>query len=229
MRLEARGVDVEHAIELCAFIADQGAPVGGGALEQLALGRERTTAHVVDGLLVDADQTGTRAGLDRHVADGHAAFHRQRADGFAAELDHEAGAAGGADLADDGEHDVLGGDARAELAVDADQHRLGLALDQGLGGQHMLDLGGADAEGQRAKGAVGGGVRIAADDRGARQGEALFGADHMHHALTLVTHAQFGDAEGLAVGAERLDLEARNRIGDAGGAVGGGDVVVRHR
>src|SRR5690606_39818392 len=69
------------------------------------------------------------AALDGHVADRHAAFHRQRADRLAGELDDVAGAAGGADLADDGEDDILRGDARRQLAVDPHQHVLGLLLE----------------------------------------------------------------------------------------------------
>jgi hypothetical protein len=60
-------------------------------------------------------------------------------------LDDVAGAAGGAGLADDRERDVLGGHADGQLPVDLDLHVLRLLLDQRLGGQHMLDLGGADA------------------------------------------------------------------------------------
>ena len=41
-----------------------------------------------------------------------------------------------------------------ELAVDLDAKRLRLALQQALRRQHVLDLAGADAEGQRAEGAV---------------------------------------------------------------------------
>ena len=68
------------------------------------------------------------------------------------------------------EDQVLGGDAVAELARVADPHRLRPALDQGLGGEHVLDLGGADPEGERAEGAVGRRVGVAADDRHARAG-----------------------------------------------------------
>ena len=69
----------------------------------------RTAApQVVDRRVVDGDHAGARAGLDRHVAHGHPAFHRQRADGAAAELDRVAGAAGGADPADHREREVLG-------------------------------------------------------------------------------------------------------------------------
>ena len=106
-----------------------------------------------------------------------------------------AGAAGGADLADDGEDDVLGGDAERQRAVDADPHVLGRALDQRLGRQHMLDLGGADAEGQRAEGAVRRGVAVAADDGHAGLGHALLGADDVDDALADIVHVEIGHAE----------------------------------
>jgi hypothetical protein len=47
----------------------------------------------------------------------------------------------------------------------------------------MLHLGGADAEGQGAEGAVGGRVAVAADHGHARLREALLRPDHMHDAL----------------------------------------------
>ena len=70
------------------------------------------------------------------------------------------------------EHEVLGRDAGGQLAVHGDGDRLRAALGEGLGRQHVLDLAGADAEGERPEGAVGGGVGVAADDGHARLGEA---------------------------------------------------------
>ncbi len=137
-----------------------------------------------------------------------------------------AGAAGGADLADDGEDDVLGGDALGQRAVDADAHVLGFALDQRLRGEHVLDLGGADAVRQRAEGAVRRGVAVAADDGRAGQREALLGADDVDDALPLVELVEVLDAEVARVGGERLDLDAAVVVVDALGAVGGRHVVV---
>jgi hypothetical protein len=137
-----------------------------------------------------------------------------------------AGAARRADLADDGEDDVLGGDARRQRAVDLDPHVLGLALDQRLGGEHMLDLGSADAVGKRAKSAVGRGVAVAADDRRARQREALLRPDDVHDALPRVELVVIFDAEFARVLCQFLDLLAALRISDAAAAVGGLDVVV---
>ena len=140
-------------------------------------------AEVVERRLVGGDQAGLGAGLDRHVADGHAALHREGADRRAAVLDDVADAAAGADLADDGEDHVLGRDAGGQLALDVDGHPLRAALRQRLGGEHVLDLARADAERQGAERAVGGRVAVAAHDRHAGQRAPLLGADDVDDAL----------------------------------------------
>ncbi len=174
---------------------EQRLPVVHRHVPGLALRRLRLALDVVEGLFVRRDQAGAGAAFDRHVADRHAAFHRQRADRLAGKFDDMAGAAGRADLADDGEDDVLGGDAVRQLAIDLDQHVLGLFLDQRLGRQHVLDLGRADAVGQRAERAMGRGVAVAADDRHARQREALLRSDDVDDALALVVLGIIFDAE----------------------------------
>ena len=90
----------------------------------------------------------------------------------------------------------------------------------------MLNLGGADAVGERAEGAVGGGVAVAADDRGSGQSEALLRPDDVHDALPHVELVVIFDAELARVLGQLLDLLAALRIGDAAAAVGGLDVVV---
>ena len=226
LRLEFPGLDLDHGVEGRAGIAVQLFPVVDSAVPELAGRRQRPALEVGQRGVVDGDDAGAGAGLDGHVAQRHAAFHRQRPHGRAGELDGVARAAGGADPADDGEDDVLGGHAVAEGALDLDQHRFRLALHQALGGQRVFDLGGADAERQRAKGAVRGGVRIAADDGHARQGGALLGTHHVHHALTFVAHGVFGDAEFGAVAVQGFDLQPGDGIGDAPIAVLGRHVVV---
>ena len=161
------------------------------------VGRIRTALHVGDRRLVDADQAGARAGLDRHVADRHAAFHRERADRAAGELDRVAGAAGRADLADDRPGRCPWRvQPRRQRAVDPHQHVLRLAREQRLRRQHVLDLARADAVRERAEGAVGRGVRVAADDRHAGQRRALLRADDVDDALAPVVHLELGDADG---------------------------------
>ena len=77
---------------------------------------EAATLQISEGGLVGGDHPGARAGFDAHVADGHAAFHRERADGAASILNDVAGSAVGADLADDVQDDVFGRDAEGQVA-----------------------------------------------------------------------------------------------------------------
>jgi hypothetical protein len=216
----------EFAIEGCAGI-------GGSLLHSatacpmLRLGREAAALEIGEGGLVGSDHAGAGAGFDAHVADGHAAFHGERADGGAGVLDDAAGCAVGADLADDGEDDVLGGDAGGQLAFDGDAEGLGLGLRQGLRGQHVLDFAGADAEGERAECAVGAGVRVAADDGHAGLGDAELGADDVDDALVARVDVVELDAEVGAVLAQRGDLRGGDLVDDVEAAFdGGGDVVV---
>ena len=128
--------------------ASQSAPCGGVV----------AAPEVGEGGLVGGDHARAGAGLDRHVADGHPGLHRELLDGRAAVFEDVALAAAGADPGDDRQDQVLGGDAVGQFALDRDRHGPGAGQRQRLGGQDVLDLAGADAEGQRAEGAVGGGV-----------------------------------------------------------------------
>ena len=115
-----------------------------------------------------------------------------------------------------------------EVAVDGDGHGARRALGQRLGGQHVLHLAGADAEGQRPERAVGRGVAVAADDRQAGLGEAELGADHVDDALVEVAHRVEADAELGAVAGQRLHLPGGDLVGHRLVDVGGRNVVV-HR
>ena len=127
---------------------------------------------------------------------------------------------------------VLAGDPVGQVAVDADEHVLGLGLGQRRGGQDVLHLRGSDPEGHGAKGPVRGGVAVAADGRAARQGEALLGADDVDDALPLVGHAEVLEAEILDVLLELQHLGPGGRLLDEGldadevGPVGRRDVVI---
>ena len=82
-----------------------------------------------------------------------------------------------------------------EAAIHVHLEGFRLALQQALRGQHVLHFAGADAEGQRAERAVGGGVAIAADHGHAGLGESQFGADHVDDALPVAVHAEAAYAE----------------------------------
>src|SRR5207245_7610415 len=97
-----------------------------------------------------------------------------------------------------------------------------------LRGQNQLDLGRADAEGEGAEGAVGGGVRVAADDQHSRLGESELGADHVHDALPPAADLMQRDAFVAAVLRQHVHLLAGELVCRAR-ATPGGDVVVHGR
>ncbi len=76
--------------------------------------------------------------------------------------------------------------------------RLRPLLPERLRHQHMGDLGRADAEGERAERAMGGGVAVTADHGQARQGQPLLGPHHMDDALAGIVEAEQPDADGAA-------------------------------
>lgn len=126
------------------------------------------------------------------------------------------------DHTDDVQDHVLGANARRQRAIDGDREGLGLALQQALRGQHVADFTGADAEGQRAEGAVGGGVAVAADDGHAGLGEALFRRDHVDDATVVRGHVEQLDAVLGAVARQRGDLRFGGGAGVGQRAVGSG-------
>ena len=116
-----------------------------------------------------------------------------------------------------------------QLAVDRDRHRLERRERQRLRGEHVLDLAGADAERERAERAVRRGVRVAADDRQARLGEAELRSDLVDDALVGVAERVDAHAELRGVVAQRLDLRAAGLVGDRPVDVERGGVVVLGR
>ena len=74
------------------------------------------------------------------------------------------GAARNTDLADDCENQIFGRNSRRHQAIDLDCESLGFFLQQTLRSEHVADLGGTYAEGERAESAMRGGVAVAADD-----------------------------------------------------------------
>src|SRR6266487_6982049 len=102
---------------------------------------------------------------------------------------------GGADPGDDGEDDVLGGHAEGTRPLHGDSHHLGLPLPEALRGQHVLDFRRADAEGERAEGAMGGRVGIPAHEDDPRLGQPLLGTDDVHDPLADVSPPELRDAE----------------------------------
>ncbi len=90
----------------------------------------------------------------------------------------------------------------------------------------MLDLGGADAVGQRTERAVGRGVAVAAHERDAGQRETLLGPDDVDDALPLIELVEIFEPEELRVLGEIRDLRGALRVRIGLVAVGGRHVVV---
>ena len=111
----------------------------------------------------------------------------------------------------------------ASAAVDRDAHVLRLGLPQRLRRQHMGDLGGADAEGERADRAMRRRVAVAANYDHSGLAQALLGPDHMHDALPAVL-----EAEQRHAGRPRVSLEILDH-GSASGLIDGGEVAAKRR
>ena len=219
-------MEFDGGVELGAIVGLEEFPAIYGGLKFLAARDEGAAFEIGERRVVGGDHAGTRAAFDGHVADGHAAVHGESADGFAAVFGNLRVAAADAHFTDDGEDDVFRGDALGTLAVDEDVERLGFGLHEALRGEDVFDFAGADAEGESAEGAVGGGVGIAADDGLAGLGDAEFGADDVDDALMLAVHVEEADAEFAAVALEGFELELGVVVEDGEGAVGGGDGMI---
>ncbi len=229
VRRDGRGIDGDRAIKARAWIGGQAAPRGQSRVPRCARGGERTAGEVSERGLVGCDQAGAGAGFDGHVAHRHAAGHVQGAYARAGVFNGVAGGPAGADPADDGQDQILGGDAGAEHALHLDQHGLRRFLQECLRRQHVFHFRRADAEGERAERAMGGGVAVATDDGQARQGNSLLRTNHMHDALTGIADRDVGYREGGGVGLQRGDLQRAFRLLDRLVAGAGGNVVVHHR
>ena len=90
----------------------------------------------------------------------------------------------------------------------------------------MLDFRRADAIGERAEGAVGRGVAVAANERGSGQRESLLRPDDVDDALALVEFIEVVEPEQLGVFGEIRDLRRAFGIGIGRLAVGGRHIVV---
>ncbi len=122
-RADLRDVDLDLGVEARALVAAQLAPAGEQFVPVAARGRGGTALDPLEGRLVGGDHARAATALDRHVADRHAALHRQPLDRRSRVLDDVADRAGDSHLSDRREDQVLRGDAEAELAVVADAHR----------------------------------------------------------------------------------------------------------
>ena len=227
---EGGTVDGDFGVEGGAFVGGKRFPVGDGFVPVVAGGGEFAAVNVVEGGLVGGDHAGAGAGLDGHVADGHAGFHGEFLDGFTTVFDDVSLPTTSADLSDDGEDEVFGCDTGLEFPGDVDGHGFERFEGECLGGHDVFDFGGADAERHGAERTVGGGVGVAAHDGHAGLGGAELGADLVDDALVDVPHGVEAHPEFFAVFPQGGDLGAGDTVGDFGQVTGfdagGGDIVV---
>ena len=214
VRTKLGSVDRDLPVERRAVVRRQRSPVLQRAVPVPTLRRVRAPLDVGERRVVGRDHARARAGLDRHVADGHAALHRERPDRRTPVLHDVTDAAARPDAGDDPQDHVLRRDAGRQLALDRHGHGAGFGLRQGLRGQDVLDLRRPDAERERAERAVRGGVRVAAHDHQTRLRVALLGTDHVHDALARRAHREERDAELRGVRGQRVHLALRDRVGD---------------
>ena len=188
--------------------------MGQGPAAQARVDVRRTFQHIPDRRVVGRDERAACARLDGHVAQREPRLDRQIGDGRAAELDGKPARALRADAADDHQDEVLGRRPERQVPVDPDAHVAGQPVDERLRGQHMLDLGRADAEAEGTQGTIGGRVAVAADDHHAGPDHAVLGRDDVLDALQGVVGVEQRDAVPHAVALQVARLQGRGRVLD---------------
>src|SRR6266705_5271038 len=103
-----------------------------GFLKRLGARHKRSAFEISESGFIRRDHAGARAAFDGHVADRHASVHGKGANGFSAVFGNVAVAAGDASFSDNGENEVLGGDAPGSLAVDENVECFGARLNKAL-------------------------------------------------------------------------------------------------
>ena len=203
---------VELAVVRGVGIGRERAPVVERLLPRGAGRRCGPAFEIGERRVVGRDHPRPGTGLDRHVADRHPVLHREAANRLARVLEHMTDPAGDAEPADRAEDHVLRRHVGRQLALEADAHRARPRLRQALRREHVLDLGRADAERERAERAVGRGVAVAADDRHPRLRQPELRADHVDDPFAAAAGREERNAELLAVAAQGVELRLGERI-----------------
>ena len=135
--------------------------------------------------VIRRNHAGTCTGFDGHIADRHALVHVHRTNGIATVFDDVASASIHADLADDGQDHVFGGNAARQMAANVQLQSLGFTLQQALGCHHVANFRSAYTEGEGAKCTVRAGVAVSAHDGLAGLCCSQFRPDHVHDSAML--------------------------------------------
>ena len=176
VRRDLRRVERDLAVERRVGVGQERPPVGERAVPRVAARRERPAREVREGRLVRRHHARAGAGLDRHVAERSSALP-SRARASRARRTRSRGRSPPpapmlAMMARTRSLATTPGPSRP--STDDAQH-LRLPLPDGLGRQHMLDLGRADAEASAPRAPWVAVWRVAAHDREARQRQPCSG------------------------------------------------------
>src|SRR6267143_1810032 len=229
LRSDLLGVELAGRVKLCIVVGLELLPTLHGFLKRLPSRNKWAAVEISEGSFIGRDHARARPPFNGHVADGHAAVHRKRANRFATILRDVARTAANPDLSDDGKNDVLGGDALGTFAVHENVESFRARLYEALRCEHVFDFASADPKSESAEGTVSGSMTVAAHDRLARLREAEFRTDDVHDALVLAVHVKEAYSGLAAIFFEGVELQARVRVKDGQSAVGRRNRMVHHR
>src|ERR1700722_2599933 len=139
-RGKLRRVDLHHFVERRAIIAWQTPPKRDCFLPLRTSRSKFLPLDVSDGRFIRRYHPCSRARLDAHIAQRHAAFHRKRPHRRARVFDHVSSRAVRSDLSDDPQSQILRTYALGKPAPHINLHRLRLLLRQALRRKNMLHL-----------------------------------------------------------------------------------------
>ena len=225
-RADVRHVERDLFVEYRVGIGFQRLPISHRLFPLLALGSELTPFQIGEGSFVRSDQPSPGAHLDAQVAECHPLLHGEVADGLAGVFHKVAGRTTRGELRNHIERHIFRSHVFAQFALEIHTHRLRARLQDTLRGQHHLHLARADAESNGAESSVRRGVAVAADDRHARLGVAVFGSYHVHDAVLRIIQSVIGEPEFLCVLGKRFDLKTGYLIANGLVLSHGRDVVV---
>ncbi len=225
-RFNGSGLKHYDIIVFSIGIAAQALPPGDGLVPIGPLGGKVAVFEIVVCGLIRIDVAAAGTAFDGHVAHGHALFHGHLLKGCTSKFVGVTDAAFDAEFANEMQNHIFGIDPRPEAAVDFDAADFEFGEGEGLGGEDVADLAGADPEGDRPKGPMGGGMAVSAGNGHAGLGEALLGGDDMDDALAPGADVVEANVVVLAVLFEGGDHFFGEAIGEGAGLVVGGNDVI---
>lgn len=190
----------------------------------------------VRGDFVHRGESDLCAHLHGEVGEDHAGGEGHATDGGSVEFHGAVVGSGGAEAADDVEDKILGADPGAELALHLDADGGGHLEPEAAFGPDAGHFGGSDASGEGAESAMGGSVRVGADDNHAGADVTALGehlvADSSAADVVKVGDALGGDelADGLVSGGGLLALSGDAVVendNDFGGVPNAGDADLK--